>query len=74
MASARQEKKAARASAGCAHGKHFGVRLARTLVPTFTDDLTLPHQHATHPWIGLGRIKTARRKPQRARHPRVINA
>ena len=58
---------------GGAQGVDFRVRLARSCVPAFADDVPVVHQHAADAWVGRGRGQAARGKLQRTRHRRMVS-
>ena len=63
---------AARAVAGLAQRVHLSVRLTRTHMPAFADQLPVLDDHAADPGVRMGRIQALARQLQRARHPGVV--
>src|SRR5690606_11968113 len=56
-----------------AQGIHFRVRLARSLMPAFTNNLAILHHHATDTRIGRCGVPAALRKRDRARHESMVS-
>ena len=51
---------------------NFGMRFARAVMISFTDDLPIFHNHAAHVGVGVSGKTSARSKLQRARHVQFI--